>query len=76
MYGFLPLVVPVNNQIKDVAGFGFHGDKLLAGLGGAADVVDQRQVSVRGQGRTASAAGEQPKLPPLVSAGVASLTDK
>ena len=59
MNAFFALVVPVNNQIKDVAGFGFHGDKLLAGLGRAADIVNQRQVPIRGQGRAASAAGEQ-----------------
>ena len=63
MDGFFSLVVPVNNQVKDVAGFGFHGDKLLAALGGAADVVNQRQVPARGQGSTAAglAAGEQPQ---------------
>ena len=63
MDGFFSLVVPVNNQVKDVASLGFHGDKLLAALGGAADVVNQRQVPVRGQGGAAAglAAGEQPQ---------------
>ena len=64
MDGFFSLVVPVNNQVKDIAGLGFHGDKLFASLGGAADVVNQRQVPVRGQGGAATAglaAGEQPQ---------------
>lgn len=64
MDGFFSLVVPVNNQVKDVAGLGFHSDKLLAALGSAADVVNQRQVPVRGQGRAAAAGlatGEQPQ---------------
>ena len=63
MDGFFSLVVAVNNQVKDVAGFGFHGDKLLAALGGAADVVNQRQVPVRGQGSATAglAASEQPQ---------------
>ena len=55
MDGFFSLVVPVNNQVKDIAGLGFHGDKLFASLGGAADVVNQRQVPVRGQGGAATA---------------------
>ena len=42
MDGFFSLVVPVNNQVKDVADFGFYGDKLLAALGSAADVINQR----------------------------------
>ena len=63
MDGFFSLVVPVNNQVKDIAGLGFHGDKLLAALGSAADVVNQRQVPIRGQGGAAAglAASEQPQ---------------
>ena len=51
---FLPVIVPVDNQVKDIPVFAFHGDELLARRRGAANVVNERQVPVRGQGGAAS----------------------
>ena len=53
---FLTLIITVNNQVKDIPGFCFQCDKLLAGAGCAAVIINQGQVPVRGQGATASAA--------------------
>ena len=53
---FLTLIITVNNQVKDIPGFCFQCDKLLAGAGCAAVIINQGQVPVRGQGSTASAA--------------------
>ena len=52
---FLALIVTVNNQVKDIPGFRFQRDKLLAGAGCAAIIVNQGQVPVRGQGAAAPA---------------------
>ena len=52
----IALVVPVNDQIEGIAALGLHGDELLARAGGGADVVNKRQVAVRGQGRGGRAA--------------------
>ena len=56
MHGFFALVVTVDNEIEHVAIFRFHHDKLLAAPGAAADIVDQRKVSVRRQGGASAAA--------------------
>ena len=56
MDGFLPVIVPVDNQVKDIPGFGRERDELLARLGAAANVVNQGQVPVRGQGAAVPAA--------------------
>ena len=45
MHGVFSLVVPVNEDIKVIAVFGRHGDKLLV----AAEIVNQRRVPVRGE---------------------------
>ena len=52
MYRFLALVVPVDNQVKGVARLGLQRDKLLAA--GGAEIINQRQVPVRGQGGAAA----------------------
>ena len=46
MHGVLALVVPVNEDIKVIAVFGRHGDKLLV----AAKIVHKGSVPVRGEG--------------------------
>ena len=56
---FLAVIIPINNQVKHVAVFAFHRDELLARLAAAPNVVDQRQVAVRGQGAAARKAAEQ-----------------
>ena len=50
MHRFLALVVTVDDKIEHIAVFTFHRDKLLAACGRAADIINQRQVPVRGQG--------------------------
>ena len=54
--GFLPIVIPVDNQVKDIPSFCRERDELLARLGAAANVVNQGQVPVRGQGSAVPAA--------------------
>ena len=56
MDGFLALIVPVDNQVKDIPGFGRERDELLARLGAAANVVNQGQIPIRGQGAAVPAA--------------------
>ena len=56
---FLAVIIPVDNQVKHVAVFAFHRDELLARLAAAPDVVDQRQVAVRGQCSAVRKATEQ-----------------
>ena len=53
---FLAFIVTVNNQVKDIPGFRFQCNKLLAAAGCAAVIVNQGQVPVRGQGAAAPAA--------------------
>ena len=56
-----PLVVPVDDEIEHVAALCLHGDELLAG-GSPAQVVDQGEVPIRGEGGSSAlgkAGGEQ-----------------
>ena len=53
----IALIVPVDDEIKGVAALGRHGDELLACAESGADVVHERQVAVRGQGRGTSGSG-------------------
>ena len=53
----IALIVPVDDEIKGIAALGRHGDELLACAESGADVVHERQVAVRGQGRGASGSG-------------------
>ena len=50
MHRFLALVVTVDDKIEHIAVFTFHRDKLLSACGGAADIVNERQVPIRGKG--------------------------
>ena len=56
MHGFLALVVTVDNEIEYVTVLRFHRNELLAAPSAAADIVDQRKVSVRRQGGASAAA--------------------
>ena len=53
----IALIVPVDDEIKGIAALGRHGDELLACAESGADVVHERQVALRGQGRGASGSG-------------------
>ena len=44
---FLAFIVTVNNQVKDIPGFRFQCNKLLAAAGCAAVIVNQGQVPVQ-----------------------------
>ena len=54
---FLAVRVTVNNEVEVIAGFGLYGEKLLSRAEHGPQVVPQRQVPVRGQGKGAAAVG-------------------
>ena len=47
MHGFFAFFIAVDDQVEDIAGFGYQRDKLLAFTGHRADIVHQSKVAVR-----------------------------
>ena len=54
---FIAVRVAVNNEVEVIAGFGLYGEKLFSRAEHGPQVVPQRQVPVRGQGKGAAAVG-------------------